>query len=264
MSTPAGWYPDPTSRHQHRWFDGNDWTDQVADGQVVSTDPVQGGPAAAATQPAATPTPTPDPAATAAIPVAPEPPPGAPGAQPAGTSPLGEYTGPQAASGSGGKGKTVLIVGVALVLVAVAVGLVLTLGGDDDGGGDASASGDQQAEDTTATTDDPSASDLFDDMADTGNDGGDIFGTDDQPADDPADSTVPPDDSGADAYPQEVIDNFTGSCESAGSSATFCGCVIDALQRDVPYDRFVEIDQQLAEDPSNIPSELTDAAEGCQ
>ena len=61
-----------------------------------------------------------------------------------------------------------------------------------------------------------------------------------------------------------VIDNFTGSCESAGSSATFCGCVIDALQQDVPYDRFVEIDQQLAEDPSNIPSELTDAAEGCQ
>jgi len=51
MSTPAGWYPDPTNRHQNRWFDGNDWTDHVADGQAVSTDPVQGGPAAASTQP---------------------------------------------------------------------------------------------------------------------------------------------------------------------------------------------------------------------
>ena len=62
MSTPAGWYPDPTNRHQNRWFDGNDWTDHVADGQAVSTDPVQGGPAAASTQP--TPAATPDPAAT--------------------------------------------------------------------------------------------------------------------------------------------------------------------------------------------------------
>ena len=40
--------------------------------------------------------------------------------------------------------------------------------------------------------------------------------------------------------------------------------MIDTLQQNVPYDRFVEIDQELAEDPSNIPSELTVAAEGCQ
>ena len=44
MSTPAGWYPDPTNRHQNRWFDGNDWTDHVADGQAVSTDPRAGRP----------------------------------------------------------------------------------------------------------------------------------------------------------------------------------------------------------------------------
>ena len=86
MSTPAGWYPDPTNRHQNRWFDGSDWTDQVADGQAVGVDPVHGGaaPSAATTQavPAAQPAPLPGasgtmPGATPA-PGAAEPPPGAP------------------------------------------------------------------------------------------------------------------------------------------------------------------------------------------
>ena len=111
MSTPAGWYPDPTNRHQNRWFDGNDWTDHVADGQAVSTDPVQGGPAAASTQP--TPAATPDPAATSVSPAASGPPPGAPGSPPpGGGAPLGTYVGPESTS-SGGSRKTLLIAGVA-------------------------------------------------------------------------------------------------------------------------------------------------------
>lgn len=36
------WLPDPTSRHELRWFDGTSFTDQVADGAFRSTDP--GGP----------------------------------------------------------------------------------------------------------------------------------------------------------------------------------------------------------------------------
>jgi hypothetical protein len=35
---PAGWHPDPTGRHQHRWFDGSAWTIHVSDGGVASTD----------------------------------------------------------------------------------------------------------------------------------------------------------------------------------------------------------------------------------
>lgn len=49
--TAAGWHPDPSGRHQFRWWDGNRWTDQVADAGVVATDPLE--PAAAT--PAATP-----------------------------------------------------------------------------------------------------------------------------------------------------------------------------------------------------------------
>lgn len=39
MSNPsaAGWHPDPAS-HEYRYFDGRQWTDQVSDNGVVSTD----------------------------------------------------------------------------------------------------------------------------------------------------------------------------------------------------------------------------------
>ena len=36
----SAWEPDPTGRHQYRWFDGEEWTDQVADDGVQSVDPI--------------------------------------------------------------------------------------------------------------------------------------------------------------------------------------------------------------------------------
>jgi uncharacterized RDD family membrane protein YckC len=39
------WHPDPTGRHQLRWWDGQAWTDFVADGGVTAVDPVAGSPA---------------------------------------------------------------------------------------------------------------------------------------------------------------------------------------------------------------------------
>ena len=38
----GAWHPDPTGRHQQRWWDGTQWTDQVADGGATSTDPLGG------------------------------------------------------------------------------------------------------------------------------------------------------------------------------------------------------------------------------
>src|SRR3954453_5160549 len=38
--SPAGWHPDPRGRHEHRYWDGSQWTDHVADGGVLATDPV--------------------------------------------------------------------------------------------------------------------------------------------------------------------------------------------------------------------------------
>ncbi|WP_067897526.1 TIR domain-containing protein [Nocardia vaccinii] len=35
---PPGWYPDPSGRHEWRWFERN-WSDHVADGGIESVDP---------------------------------------------------------------------------------------------------------------------------------------------------------------------------------------------------------------------------------
>lgn len=39
--TPANWYPDPMGRHEYRWFDGNQWTENVSSHGRQSVDPLQ-------------------------------------------------------------------------------------------------------------------------------------------------------------------------------------------------------------------------------
>lgn len=41
LGAPRGWYDDPTLRHQRRYFDGTSWTDHVANGTEVATDPIR-------------------------------------------------------------------------------------------------------------------------------------------------------------------------------------------------------------------------------
>ncbi|WP_420436101.1 RDD family protein [Candidatus Poriferisocius sp.] len=41
MSNPA-WETDPTTRHEYRWWDGDRWTDYVADNGVQTLDPLTG------------------------------------------------------------------------------------------------------------------------------------------------------------------------------------------------------------------------------
>ncbi len=38
----SSWEPDPTGRHQHRWWDGQRWTHHAADDGVAADDPVTG------------------------------------------------------------------------------------------------------------------------------------------------------------------------------------------------------------------------------
>lgn len=40
----AAWYPDPTGRHELRYWDGSHWTARVIDGSVPGTDPILGSP----------------------------------------------------------------------------------------------------------------------------------------------------------------------------------------------------------------------------
>jgi len=39
-TAPASWHPDPTGRHQQRYWDGSRWTEHVADDGATSTDAV--------------------------------------------------------------------------------------------------------------------------------------------------------------------------------------------------------------------------------
>lgn len=48
MSIPAAWHPDPTGRHEHRYWDGEKWTEHVADAGHAAIDPLD------AAQPATT------------------------------------------------------------------------------------------------------------------------------------------------------------------------------------------------------------------
>ncbi|MGV3757944.1 MAG: DUF2510 domain-containing protein [Actinomycetota bacterium] len=151
-STP-GWQADPTGRHDHRYWDGSRWTDDVADAGVAAKDPYEGpadaGPAEdaaptdagpAGTEPTAvTPVPEPEPTTVtptpAADPTAAWP---AAGANP----PPPSYSGPPpptvpvtpaaAANASSGSKKGFLIGLGLLVLIALGVGAFLLLGGDDD------------------------------------------------------------------------------------------------------------------------------------
>jgi hypothetical protein len=45
---PAAWHPDPTGAHDHRWWDGERWTEHVADAGVASVDPLPSAPPGAA------------------------------------------------------------------------------------------------------------------------------------------------------------------------------------------------------------------------
>ena len=40
-SIPPQWHPDPTGRHELRFWDGTDWSDDVADRGATSKDPRQ-------------------------------------------------------------------------------------------------------------------------------------------------------------------------------------------------------------------------------
>ena len=42
--SPAGWFPDPNGRHEHRYFNGRTWTADVADAGRRAVDPLGAGP----------------------------------------------------------------------------------------------------------------------------------------------------------------------------------------------------------------------------
>jgi hypothetical protein len=79
MSSPsAAWYPDPSGRHQWRWWDGAAWTASVADDGEVAVDEIVADPGVVADQGVADGGEVADPAVTAPGPRPADDPPGSP------------------------------------------------------------------------------------------------------------------------------------------------------------------------------------------
>ena len=114
----ASWQPDPSGRHQYRWWDGAGWTDSVADNGQASTDALTG-PAPATVIAAPIPVPV---APSATVPTWSVPPGTAAGAT------VPNYAAPPPLVKKGGKGKWIAL--SLVVLAAVGVGLFLILGKD--------------------------------------------------------------------------------------------------------------------------------------
>jgi hypothetical protein len=143
-STP-GWQADPTGRFEHRYWDGTQWTDNVSNAGVASTDPFAPAAPTAATDAPAWGDPTVSQPAAPADPTASWPAPPVPPTSP---------PGPPAADSKRG----LLIGGGILAAIVVAVVAFLLLGGDDDDlkGANANDTTDTSttAPDTTDTSDD--------------------------------------------------------------------------------------------------------------
>jgi Protein of unknown function (DUF2510) len=138
---PAGWQPDPTGRHQYRYWDGSVWTDNVSDDGATSIDPFAPAPPAPQPPPAPTaPAPTtpttsgPEPAAFPATEATPRGP-ATEGPQAGGGPPSGPAMGGPLAvpSKSTKRSKLPLILGAVIVVAALVVAAVLVFKDSDSG-----------------------------------------------------------------------------------------------------------------------------------
>jgi hypothetical protein len=70
--------------------------------------------------------------------------------------------------------------------------------------------------------------------------------------------------SGTGGYTPEIEANFLDSCTGGGAvSDSVCQCTYDTIEAEIPFDRFMEIDAELNENPDAQPQELVDIVNQC-
>jgi Protein of unknown function (DUF2510) len=250
MTTPApGWLPDPSGRHEYRYWDGGSWTPDVSDGGLTATDPVPGLPSpgdAAPTDATSVMDPTYADAPTAAYGSPAQP--GAGYGAPSGGYPTAGYpAGPGTGSGAFPPAKpprsgpsTGLLVGLGAVALALVVAIVVVLTGGDDGDDDETSTG---GSDTTVTTEDDSA----DTTATT--DGGDDdtpldLGSGDIDFDDPEVRDM-------------IVDVVADQLVSEGMTQEQAECFTNALLDGIGADRLAEISESGDMSSSITPEDMT-------
>jgi Protein of unknown function (DUF2510) len=123
---PAGWERDPSGRHEHRYWDGASWTQDVADQGITSVDPFDPVGAGETTAPV----------------------------DPTRPYPAEARSGPSADPSPPRSGPSLaLVAGLAAAAIAVIVGVVVlvTAGGDGDDGGGTTAGGTGSGDDATVS-----------------------------------------------------------------------------------------------------------------
>lgn len=67
-----------------------------------------------------------------------------------------------------------------------------------------------------------------------------------------------------DGYGAGERSDFVEACAAGpGGTEDSCGCFYDRLAGEVPHDRFVEVDEQIRDDPTAIPDDIADMAVAC-
>ncbi len=291
MTTPAGWYPDPSGRHELRYWTGADWSEQVANGGVVSSE--SAAPAApvtpvatvttAAAVPAADPfagyqqapaadpfagyqqAPAADPFAGAAPQAltpfgAQAPRQGFPGGLPPVAPPVQIDPSPIGAGGRVAIPRRTLILAAVAAIVVIAAAAMFLLGGDETVAGEGVVEPGISANDPAAptTVPDPAAPTSVPDPA--------------APTTVPADGSATIDEGteatdgastegAATAYPQQVVDNFVNAC-ATGQTAEDCRCAIDAIQGAYTLEEFTTLEQEYVA-TGVFPQEMVSVFEGC-
>ena len=266
-ASAPGWQPDPTGRHEYRYWDGGTWTDDVSDAGLTSLDPAPG--LAAARRPARRP-PASTPRSWTPLRASPRRPPTAPRARrpvraatrrptpvpgPAGTAPR-PATRPTAAAPlrpakpprSGPS--TGLLVGLGAVALALIVAIVVVLTGGDDGDGDETSTSDttESSVTTDADSDTPDTT-VADDTTDTSID----LGSSDIDFDDPEVRA---------AIIDVVADQLEGSGFTREQAECFTGAMLDGLGPD----RLAEIGASGGDMSSLTPEDMSsifDAVADC-
>jgi hypothetical protein len=66
-----------------------------------------------------------------------------------------------------------------------------------------------------------------------------------------------------DGYGPELREDFVESCTDGGEPEEACRCFYDHLAVAVPYERFKELDERIAQGDQELPDDIVDLAVTC-
>jgi hypothetical protein len=58
--------------------------------------------------------------------------------------------------------------------------------------------------------------------------------------------------------------NYLSACEESGETSSNCQCYYDAIVETIPFDEFKDFEQQVEDDPADIPGDYQDIVDDCR